>query len=356
MLEDTDGKGVVVTSVEPDSPAAKAGVREGDLIVGADGWPIKFEFQMHQRLERYQNRDDGKRIPLKLRRSGRYLFGKPGDLAAEAAMAVDDANLYVAVRVTDDVHHQPHYEREYWKGDCVQLGLDPTLERRSDGQFGVEDPEIAFILQDGRSIAWRWHGRRGQPLTVMDNVQVNIRRHEGKTVYEAAVPLPELMPLAPDLWPACGFDIVVNDSDGGRSRKGRLELRPGAITRGKWSGKYATLRFAPSPDLNKVSAEILWRRRATEEDGYFRVVVAARSPQATQATVKAALQSLDSPQTPAVSSRISLPVTPKAEEHSLSLKTESPPGRYRLTVSIEDAKGEVRARDSLPVFIYPRGR
>ncbi len=356
MLEDTGGKGVAVTALEPDSPAAKAGILEGDLIVGADGWPINWQFQMHQRLGRYQNGDNGRRIPLKLRRSGRYLFGKPDDLAVQAAMAVDDANLYVAVRVTDDVHHQPHFEREYWKGDCVQLGLDPTLERRDDGQFGAEDPEIALILQDGRSMAWRWHGRRGQPLAVMDNVKVSIQRRQGQTLYEAAVPLSELTPVSPDLWPACGFDIVVNDSDGGRQRKGRLELRPGAMTRGKWSGKYATMRFAPSPAGDRVSAEILWRRRATEEGGHFRVVLAARSPRATQANVKAVLQSLDSPETPPVENGISLPVMPQAAEHSLALTTQSPPGRYRLTVSVENADGQTCARDSLPVFVYPKGR
>ncbi len=355
VLENTGGKGVIVTSVEPDSPAVKAGVLEGDLITGADGWPINWQFQMHQRLERYNSRDNGKRIPFKLRRSGRYLYSTSGDLEADAAAAIDDANLYVAVRVTDDTHHQPHYERDYWKGDCVQIGFDPTLERRSDGQYGEEDSEIGFVLQDGRSMAWRWHGRRGQPIGPIQNAAVSIRRQEAQTLYEVAIPLSELMPMSPDLWPACGFDIVVNDSDGGRKRKGRLELRFPAMTRGKRTADFATMRFAPSANTDKLSTAIVWRRRATEEGGYFRAVVAVRSPRVEKASIVARLQSLDSPQTPAVESKLQLPVSPEAAEHSLRIATQSPPGRYRLEIGVESADGVTSARDALPVYVYSKG-
>lgn len=356
VLEDAGGLGVVVTSVEANSPAARAGVLEGDLIVEADGWPIKWQFQMHQRLERYRDRDDGKRISMKLRRSGRYLYTKSSDLAAEVAMAVDDKDLYLAARVTDDVHNQPHYASDFWRGDCIQIGFDPTLERRNDGQYGEEDPEIGFVFQDEHAMAWRWNGRRGQPLGRMDNARVGIVRREGQTLYEAAVPLSELMPMSPDLWPECGFDIVVNDSDSGRVRKGRLELRPTAMTRGKRTAGFASMRFTPSPASDKLSAAILWRRRATQEEGFFRAVVAVRSPQATLAGVSAELQSLDSPETPPVKARIAMPVSSQAVERSLRMATQSPPGRYRLTITVEDAQNRLCARDSLPVYIYPAKR
>ncbi len=369
VLEDFRGKGVVVTGVEAGSPAAKAGIREGDVITGSGNGKIDWHFQMFQRLRRYMGQRDGERIPFKLRRSGRYHFGAPGDLAAEVALAVDDDHLYVAARVTDDVHSQRCWGWEYWKGDCVQFGFDPTLERRSGGKYGEEDHEIGLILKEGRAFAWRWHGRRGQPLGLMTSVRVRIVPEQGRTIYEAAIPLAELMPMVPDLWPAVGFDIVVNDNDGGGQREGRLELRLPAMTLGKNTRDFATLRFDPSPRKDLVSAALLWRRRATEEGGSFRLVVAARSPagrdsgaklerlqslDAPEADVVAVLQSLDSPHTPPVMSRINLPLSPQAREHSLTVRTQSPPGRYRLTVRVETADGTVCAEDSLPVYIYPR--
>lgn len=39
-VADTDGNGAMVLSVEPDSPAAQAGIQEGDVIVAIDGTPV----------------------------------------------------------------------------------------------------------------------------------------------------------------------------------------------------------------------------------------------------------------------------------------------------------------------------
>jgi S1-C subfamily serine protease len=43
--------GVRVLSVDADSPAARAGVREGDLIIGLDGLPIESVDRLHQALD-----------------------------------------------------------------------------------------------------------------------------------------------------------------------------------------------------------------------------------------------------------------------------------------------------------------
>jgi putative serine protease PepD len=39
-VADTDGNGAMVLSVEPDSPAAQAGLQEGDVITAIDGTPV----------------------------------------------------------------------------------------------------------------------------------------------------------------------------------------------------------------------------------------------------------------------------------------------------------------------------
>ncbi len=44
------GKGFLVTHTEPDSPAARAGLREGDIIVALDGRPVAGVDDLHRML------------------------------------------------------------------------------------------------------------------------------------------------------------------------------------------------------------------------------------------------------------------------------------------------------------------
>jgi len=353
QLEDLHDKGIGVTSVEPSSPAAQAGILEGDVLTRADPFDLNYEFQIYEHLGHLAKTKGGEELSITIRRSGKYRLGAPGDLAARVAMAVDDQRLFIAARVTDDQHWQPNFGWEFWKGDSLQIGFDPTLERRAD-DYGEDNHEFGFILQDEKTIVWRYRGRRGQAAGENHAVEAKIVREKGETRYEAAIPLSELEPMAPDLWPACGFNIVVNDSDGQMQRKGRLELRPRAMTGGKHPRDFAVMRFAPSPDEQKVSAAILWRKKVTQEGGNFRVVIAARSPKATAAQIAAELTSLDSPETPGIQTVVPLPLTTEAREHNVDIATQSPPGRYRLRLKVLAENAKVAAEDALPVYIYPK--
>mgnify|MGYP000655918065 CR=1 FL=1 len=355
VLEDFRGRGLVVTAVAPGSPADRAGILEGDVLVWMLNRELHWQFQVYERMAPYKDAHDGARVAVRLRRSGRYHFGAPGDLAARLALAVDDARLCVAAEVTDDVHVQPHHGADLWKGDSIQIGLDPTLERREDG-YGEEDHELGFALDDGRPVVWRFAGRRGQPPGPVEGAEVRIIRADGRTVYEASVPLAELRPMSPDLWSQAGLDVVVNDCDGGIRRKARLELRPKAMTLGKKTARFARLEFAPSDDRDKLSAALLWRRRATVEGGLFRLVAACRSPKTTEGTVGAMLRSLDDPSAPPRTATLALPVGPQAGESSLAVRTDSPPGRYELAVEVRDPRGQVVTADRLPVYVYPAAR
>ena len=86
MFGDTDLEGALVTQVMPDSPAARGGVRPGDVITDVDGEPIE-DVQELRRLIALKG--VGKKVKLDLRRERRDLSVAVllGTLEAEGAAA-----------------------------------------------------------------------------------------------------------------------------------------------------------------------------------------------------------------------------------------------------------------------------
>lgn len=345
-------KGVVVTEVRPGSAADRAGLRVGDVIYEFGDRHIDWVMHIWPYLDQLKTAYK-KEIPVKVHRSGSDYFGrKPGDCDADIAMAVDDKYLYLLARVRDDMQNQPHDGWSAWQGDSLQIGLDPALERR-DMDYGEEEHEIGFFLDEGEPVVWRYRGRRGQPLGEMRDVDVEIVRKDDVTTYEAAIPLTALAPAAPDLWPVAGFNVVVNDNDGGLKRKGRVEYRLLTMTRQKRPKGWATLRFEPSPDNNKVSAALLWQKRATLTGGEFTLRLAARSPATREAAVKVGLGGLDPLPTVPARATANIPITPEPVEWDVHVTTDAPPGRYLLHVDVVYGKVDRATADSLPAFVYP---
>jgi hypothetical protein len=179
-------------------------------------------------------------------------------------------------------------------------------------------------------------------------------RNDGFTIYEAAIPIADLAPLAPDAWPKCGIDVVVNDSDAGGERKGRLELASGAMTHGKHPDQFAVFECAPSGNPRKVSATIFWDRRCMLENGSAQLTVAVSSPETREAIVRTELASLDSPETrPEVRDTV-IPVAAEPRQCRLNVSSSSPAGRYRLRVSVKSRSGWRAADEALDVYIYPK--
>ena len=160
------------------------------------------------------------------------------------------------------------------------------------------------------------------------------------------------MPFAPDAWPKCGINVVVNDSDDGELRKGRLELIPGAMTRGKHSAQFAVFECEPSSAKNKVSGALEWNTRCLHPGGFAELTLGVASPNAKSAVVSARLVSLDSPESQPAAASETVPVSSVPAEYTLRISTDSPPGRYRLEVTVTGGSGWTAARDALNVYIY----
>ena len=349
MLEGYHSDEVIITEVYPDSPAAKAGLRAGDRIMYMLNRDMRWPFEIWGAVEQ-SKRLPGQQMRFVIQRGGNDHNSGPEDLSVRGSFARTTTHLLLAAEVRDDIHLQTMWPIDFWRNDSLQIALDPVLAR-SHG-FGDHGHELSFALQDGKPLVFRAAGRMGQPLDLMKNVDVAIRREGGKTIYEAAIPFTELHPLSPDMWPEIGLSFVVNDSDDGLSRKNRIEWSPWALTAGKRLYDFPLVRFEPSGQNARLSAAIVWKSRSAIVNETLAMRLAVASPGSNEALVRTDLKSLDNPRARAIRSEVTIPVTPQVQEFDLNLKPDADPGRYHLSIQVIDPSGQIVAQDALPVYIY----
>ena len=135
------------------------------------------------------------------------------DLSFTFSLAASPQALCLLVEVQDD---ERHIAKPYWSGDSVQIAIDPQLDRTANG-FGADDLVIGFQLTP--------HGVKTVFDQLPDGVKADrgslrVAAAEGKGTYtiEAAIPWKLLQTTQPAPNQAMGFNIVVNDSDGGKRK------------------------------------------------------------------------------------------------------------------------------------------
>ncbi len=288
----------------------------------------------------------------------------PEDFTARIAFAWGADHLYVAAKIDDDRHAQPLYGWDAWKGDSFQIGIDALNENNKLG-FNDRQHEIGFFrTDDGRSVAWRWHGQWGQVHREMPSVRVVTQRdaHAGVTTYEAAIPWSEITPMTPRTTPTVGIGVIFNDADAGL-RETFHESSPESQSLGKnpvWFRKLTLASPQESGDgaddaaiSADANASVLFGRMVVPRGKPWTVDVMTAAESTQEVRVQAHLEALSPNRTLPATSQVMLPAAPNVQTTRVNVTADVPPGRYRLTMTVTSPQGKVIASNSRVVFVYP---
>ena len=149
------------------------------------------------------------------------------DLSAKMYFAHDGANLFFGAEVTDDRHFNNSPSSRIWKGDCLQIGIDP-LTNFIRNVFDL-DPDDTFLsmglLKDGQAL----DVHRGPFRPMLKNAaEFKVTRDEKtkKTVYQLKMPM-KFIDLSLSKGTIFGFNCIVMDDDTGSGADYWLFLRQG---------------------------------------------------------------------------------------------------------------------------------
>ncbi|NSW57757.1 MAG: hypothetical protein HPY44_17250 [Armatimonadetes bacterium] len=133
----------------------------------------------------------------------------PGDISARAALQWDESSLYLAAEVTDDLHANTQDAGAIWDGDGIQFGLAPWPYAPGSDYY-----EWGVALTGAGLKRWSWRAVAPAPTGNID-FPCAIKREEGRTLYEMAIPWAKLPPMSPQVGITFGFGLLVNEMDTG---------------------------------------------------------------------------------------------------------------------------------------------
>jgi len=137
----------------------------------------------------------------------------PEDLSGKLRFLWDDQYLYLGLEVTDDVFCNPAEDGEIWRGDGVQLIVDPCRESaEKPGRY-----DYAFALGKKGPQAWCYFSASPtSPLGEAKDVLLKVTPSgvKGGMVYEIAIPWTRLAPFKPAVGRNFGLGVIINEDDG----------------------------------------------------------------------------------------------------------------------------------------------
>lgn len=164
------------------------------------------------------------------------LWTGPEDLSANVWLAGDHDTLRLKIVVTDDIHYQPYYDGEVWRGDNVQFALQMPGQK-SFWEFGLS-------LCNGKSKVFCWQAPYGfSAKKTAAAIRLKTSRDDAahKTIYEVELPRTALGLSDKAGKAGFRFNLLVNDNDG-EKRESCLSIAPG-IERDKNPAKFPFVTF-----------------------------------------------------------------------------------------------------------------
>ncbi|MBO4632648.1 MAG: hypothetical protein J5858_12060 [Lentisphaeria bacterium] len=182
------------------------------------------------------------------------------DISADYALGYDDRNLYLGVRVKDQVHQQRYSGRNVWKDDALQIGftsrygLPSELRERLEQSMQKRQDRISRPARSVDYIVVQALGRKkdsrpcsncsGLPRNGYLNWPAKVTRDGNCTIYEIAIPLGSLK-LKPVKGSGLRFNFIVHDNNRTSDAASRywLSFSPDGSAGVQDIAQYATLVF-----------------------------------------------------------------------------------------------------------------
>ncbi|MBI3951118.1 MAG: PDZ domain-containing protein, partial [Acidobacteria bacterium] len=144
-------RGALITSVVPDSPAAKAGLQKGDVVVRWNGTPVESAIQLRRHI---RETPAGRTIRLEILRNGQeqeisVTLGKPSEHAREFKFELDKEAMESARKAMENARETlKNRDRGNFMVFSQRGRMGVTLQRLTPQlaeYFGLKDRSGALI-------------------------------------------------------------------------------------------------------------------------------------------------------------------------------------------------------------------
>lgn len=162
-----------------------------------------------------------------------YSFNGTDDLSGKAVVAYDEENIYLGVKVTDDVFYCQETTNGIWADDSIQCALayaklngDPDSTQRTEFGMALTPEGEKLFTYSVEDVSLNL----GEIKVKEVGGDIAIKREGNTTTYELKMPLTQVFQRNAKVGPGyrVAFSLLINDNDG-NGRKGGAEIASGII-------------------------------------------------------------------------------------------------------------------------------